>query len=319
MTTPKTIHTSELPSLDEVIGQRGAVERLKVAVSAAKADDRSLDHFLMSGPGGVGKTTLAQITAGAIGGGFRETLSQSLNTNGSLAAMLLDAGDKDVIFLDEVHLLSDENMTLLYRAMAERKLFIQASRKQRSLPLAAFTLLAATTDPHHLPSSFRDRFVEINFDYYSPDELAALLRQRADSMAWEAEPAVFPAIAALGRGVPRLALRLLSACREVCRSRGENVMSVEHFDAACELEGLDRQVGLNRLERQLLSMLDEVGAAVRVNVLASRLGLSSQTVAMHESYLVRRNLIMRTDQGRLLTPDGIECVRRMAATSSPTT
>jgi Holliday junction DNA helicase RuvB len=307
-----TIHTTALPSLAEVIGQRGATERLKVAVAAAKADGRSLDHFLFCGPGGTGKTLLAQITAAAIGGGFRETLAQSLNSDGSLAAMLLDASDKDVLFFDEVHLLSDDNMTLMYRAMAERKLFIQSSRKQRSLPLAAFTLLAATTDPHHLPSSFRDRFVEINFDYYSADELAALLRQRASAMTWEADDEVFKSIAALGRGVPRLALRLLSACREVCRSQGQTRMTPAHFETACELEGLERDLGLNRVERQLLSRLDEAGATVRLNVLASRLGLAPATVAMHESYLVRRNLIMRTEQGRTLTPDGIECVRRIS-------
>jgi Holliday junction DNA helicase RuvB len=316
MNSQATIHTARLPSLDEVIGQSAAVERLKVAVAAARADHRSLDHFLMCGPGGSGKTMLAQITAAEIGGRFRETLAQSVNSNGSLAAMLLDASDRDAIFLDEIHLLSDENMTLLYRAMAERKLFIQSSRKQRSLPLAAFTLLAATTDPHHLPSSFRDRFVEVHFDYYTAAELAALLRQRAAAMAWDADDEVFASIAALGRGVPRLALRLLSACREVCRSRNQTVITPEHFESACDLEGLDRELGLNRLERQLLSMLNEAGAMVRLNVLASRLGLSSATVAMHEGYLVRRNLILRTEQGRTLTPDGIECVRRTSSVLS---
>src|SRR3954453_19014315 len=121
LTTPATIHTAALPPLGDVIGQRAAVERLKFAVAAAKADDRPLDHFLLTGPGGVGKTTLVQIVAAEMGGAFRGSLASALN-EGGMAAFLLDAADKQVLFIDECHELEGQNVTLLYRALAERKL-----------------------------------------------------------------------------------------------------------------------------------------------------------------------------------------------------
>src|SRR3954469_21562378 len=122
MSVPTTIHTAALPRLADVIGQHAAVERLRVAVAAAKADDRPLDHFLLTGPGGVGKTTLVQIVAGEMGVPFRESLASALN-EGGMASFLLDAADKQVLFIDECHELEGQNVTLLYRALAERKLF----------------------------------------------------------------------------------------------------------------------------------------------------------------------------------------------------
>ena len=305
------VHTAALPSLDEVIGQRSAVERLKVAVAAAQADDRPLDHLLLTGPGGTGKTTLTQIVAAAMGVQFKETLASALN-DGGMATFLLDAADKQILFADEVHELSSENMTLCYRAMAERRLFLPGMRKARSLPLAAFTFVAATTNPEHLPPSFRDRFAEIGLDFYTPDELAAIIRQRASALGWEVEGRVFDSIGRLGRGVPRLALRLMCASREVCRSRGQSATTLEHFEYACQLQGVDRELGLDRMERQLLSILSQSGGSVRLNVLASRLGRSSRTVADAENYPIRCGLLLRTEQGRLITPEGSEYLRHVS-------
>jgi Holliday junction DNA helicase RuvB len=310
-----TVHTAPLPTLGDVIGQRTAVERLKVAVAAARADARGLDHFLLCGPGGVGKTTLVQIVASEMGVPFRESLASALN-EGGMPAFLLDAPDRGILFIDECHELEAQNMTLLYRALAERRLFLPGSRKARSLPLTAFSCFAATTDPHHLPPSFRDRFVEVHLDFYGPDELAAIVRQRAAAMEWEAEPRVFEELGRLGRGVPRLAIRLLSSAREVCRSRSQSVITLAHFEKACELEGRDRALGLDRVERQILAFLEQAGQAVRLNVLASRLGVSANTVTMHESFLVRIGLIARSDEGRVLTPEGIEYVRRSAVATA---
>ena len=306
--TPTTIHTARLPRLSDVVGQRAAVERLRVAVAAARADDRPLDHFLLTGPGGCGKTTLVQIVAAEMGVAFRESLASALN-EGGMPSFLLDSPDKGIAFIDECHELQGENITLLYRALAERKLFLPGSRKGRALPLPAFSCFAATTDPHCLPPSFRERFVELPLDFYSHTELAAIVRQRAAAMNWEAVPEVFDEIGRLGRGIPRLAIRLLSGCREVCRSRGEMVTTVEHFAKACDLDDRDRRLGLDRVERSLLKFLHDADGPVRLNVLASRLGLTSRTVVMHESFLVRVGLVVRSEQGRALTPEGIEYVR----------
>lgn len=308
MTSAPTIHTSRLPSLDDVIGQSAAVERLKVAVAAAKADDRPLDHLLLTGPGGTGKTTLTQIVAAAMDVPFKESLASALN-EGGMASFLLDARDKQILFVDEVHELASEQMTLTYRAMAERKLFLPSTRKARSLPLAAFTLVAATTNPEHLPPSFKDRFTEVALDFYSSDELAAIVAQRAAAMGWDAEPGVFKLIGTLGRGVPRLAIRLLSASREVCRAKGHTVVTVEHCRYACKLEGKDEVLGLDRTERQMLAILDTTGGPVRLGVIASRLGRSPATVADAEGFLLRCGLILRTEQGRIITPEGIEYMR----------
>lgn len=303
-----TVHTAQLPQLADVIGQRTAVERLKVAVAAAKADDRPLEHFLLTGPGGVGKTSLTQIVAAEMDVQFRESLASALN-DGGLASFLLDAADKQVLFIDEVHELATENITLMFRALAERKLFLPGSRKTRALPLPAFSMFAATTDPHVLPPSFRERFIEIPLDFYNSDELAAIVRQRAGAMEWEADPEVFEDIGRLGRGIPRLAIRLLVGSREVCRSRSEVVIKVEHFRKACDLEDRDRRLGLDRVERHLLTLLHDADGPVRLNVLAARLGLTSKTIVMHESFLVRSGLVMRTEQGRVITAEGIEYVR----------
>lgn len=302
------INTVALPTLDEVIGQRSAVERLQVAVAAANADDRPLDHVLLTGPGGTGKTTLTQIVAASMAVPFRESLASALN-EGGMAAFLLDATDRQILFADEVHELAPENMTLCYRAMAERKLFLPGRGKARSLPLASFTLVAATTNPEHLPPSFKDRFTEVALDFYTPSELAAIVAQRAQAMNWDAERPVFDAIGKLGRGVPRLAIRLLSSSRDVCRSRGETTVTVEHFRYACKLEGKDDVLGLDRVERHLLAILDGAGGPVRLGVLASRLGRSPATVADAEGYLLRCGLMLRTDQGRVITPEGIEYLR----------
>ncbi len=308
MSTASTIHTAALPSLDDVIGQTVAIERLKVAVAAAKADGRPLDHLLLTGAGGTGKTALTQIVAASMSVPFKETLASALNEGGT-AAFLLDAQDKQILFIDEVHELGNEQMTLCYRAMAERKLFLPSTKKARSLPLAAFTLVAATTNPEHLPPSFKDRFIEISLDFYSPEELAAIVAQRASAMSWDADPGVFDLIGKLGRGIPRLAIRLLSATREVCRSRNLTVMCIEHCKTACKLEGKDCVLGLDRTERQILAMLDEAGGPMRLGVIASRLGRSSATVADAEGFLLRSGLIVRTEQGRIITPEGIEYLR----------
>lgn len=306
--SPSTIHTAQLPTLDEVIGQRAAVERLKVAVAAAKADHRCLDHFLLCGPGGLGKTLLVQIAAAEMGVRFRESLASALN-DGGLASFLLDTSDDEVLFIDEAHELESTNMTVTYRALAERKLFLPGNRKARSLPLAPFTCFAATTDPHVLPPSFRDRFIELHLAFYSPAELAAIVRQRATKMGWDVDSNVFDAIGRLGRGVPRLAIRLLTGSREVCRSRNEMFITVDHFRKACELEDRDERLGLDRVERSILRFLDQSDGPVRLNVLASRLALCSKTVTMHESFLIRSGLAVRTELGRTLTPEGIEYVR----------
>jgi Holliday junction DNA helicase RuvB len=307
-----TIHTAALPSLNDVVGQRVAVERFKVAVAAARADDRPLDHFLLTGAGGLGKTALVSIVAAEMCVPFRESLASALN-EGGLASFLLDAADKQVLFIDEVHELDPTNATLLYRALAERKLFLPGSRKARSLPLPAFSCFAATTDPHCLPPSFRERFVELPLDFYTPRELAAIVRQRAAAMGWETSPDVFEHIGRLGRGVPRLAIRLLSGSREVCRSRSETIITIEHFEKACDLDDRDRRLGLDRVERGLLTFLHDADGPVRLNVLASRLGLTSKTVVMYESFLVRSGLVVRSEHGRALTPEGIEYVRGVSA------
>jgi Holliday junction DNA helicase RuvB len=312
--SPTEINAANPPTLSHVIGQREAIERLRVSIDAAFADAKPLEHFLFAGPGGTGKTLIAsKIIPAEMGVRCREVLAQTLNADGSLPALLLECDDGDILFIDEAHELSTENQTLLYRAMTDRRLFIQRTNSKsttRSLPLAAFCLIAATTDSHELLPPFLDRFVTLSFDYYSEAELVALMKQRAKALKWDVENVVFAAISKLGRGTPRIGLKILNSCHQVCRSEGQTEITLAHFRRACDLDGLDVTFGLTKPERRLLNILHGANGAVRLNVIASRLGLPVQSVAqVVEGYLIRSGWLDKVPEGRVLTPDGMNRLR----------
>jgi Holliday junction DNA helicase RuvB len=252
---------------------------------------------------------------------YHETLGQSLAQPSDLFGLLLQATDKSVVLVDEADELPPQIQTTLYRAVEERKLFVptsSSSRGARTIPLADFTLLLASNHEHSLVQPLRDRMkLTLRFEPYAEDELHELVRQRARALHWDVDDDVLRLIAARGRGTPRLALRLFEACRRTCRSEGEQAIRRHHFERTCELEGIDA-LGLDRQERQLLAILEDAAGAVRLNVLASRLGLPPRTVSeVVERHLVQLGLIDKAPEGRRITAKGLAHLRGTDAASCP--
>jgi Holliday junction DNA helicase RuvB len=268
-----------------------------VALDAAFEDGKRLDDCLLVGPPGLGKTQIASVLAMELATKCHEALGQSITCAADLNALLLAAKDKDVIFVDETHELQKTFQTALYLALDKRKVTVVGGQSVQSIPLAKFTLVLGTTDEYSLLSPLRDRMkLVLRFQFYSVEELRQIVTHRARALAWELDELVPPMIATRSRGTPRLALRLVQACRRVCRANGEHKITLDHLRKACALEGLDEQ-GLGPTEQQYLRALAE--GATRLNVVASILGLPSRTVAeVTEPFLIRAGLVVKDDQGR---------------------
>ena len=286
-------------SLRQLVGQRGVVDQVAVALQAAAADGKKMDHALLVGGPGLGKSQLAKTVAAEMGTGFHEVLGQSITGPADLNALLLGAKDRDVLHIDECHELDREYQTALYLALDQRRVILQSRAKggPQSIPLADYTLLLSTTDEYGLLQPLRDRMrLVLRFQFYSDEDLATLTLQRAEALGWKLHEELLPLIAERSRGTPRLALRLLQSCRRVCRSENESTITGRHFLRACELEGIDR-LGLGPTERKYLGVVAE--GASRLNVVASMLGLPTRTVSqVVEPYLLRLGLAVKDDQGR---------------------
>ena len=300
------IHDAAPSSLSHIVGQRGVVDQLRVALDAAFEDGKRLDDCLLVGPPGLGKTQIASVLAMELATKCHEALGQSITSAADLNALLLAAKDKDVIFIDETHELQKVFQTALYLALDKRRVTIVGGRSVQSIPLAKFSLVLGTTDEYSLLSPLRDRMkLVLRFQFYGIEELRQIVTHRARALKWDLDELVPPMIATRSRGTPRLALRLLQSCRRVCRALGEQRITLDHLRKACALEGLDEQ-GLGPTEQQYLRALAD--GANRLNVVASILGLPSRTVAeVTEPFLLRTGLIVKDDQGRRqLTVQGRE-------------
>jgi len=285
--------------LSDLIGQRPVVEQVRVALDAAAQDDKKFDHALLVGPPGTGKTQTSKVVAAEMGGTYHEVLGQAVREPADLNALLLGAKDRDVILVDEAHELEREYQTALYLALDQRRIIIQGrgGRSPQAIPVADFTVLLATTDEYRLLQPLRDRMrLVLRFEFYSEADLVELLRRRSRALGWSVDEDVLHPIAGRSRGTPRLALRLLQACRRVCRADGEDRVTPAHLERACALDQID-EVGLGPTERQYLRAVAD--GAARLNVIASRLGLPARTVAeVTEPFLIRLDLLAKDDQGR---------------------
>lgn len=296
-------------SLKHIIGQKSVVAQVAVALEAAFADHKKMDDALLVGPPGLGKTQVAKVIAAELAVECHEVLGQAVKNAADLNAVLLAAKEKSVVFFDEVHELPKEQQVALYLALDAQKVILQGGRSGRtpqSIPIASFSVLLATTDEYALLAPLRDRMkLVLRFSFYSVEELTTILRHRSSALRWPVEEAVSPLIAQRCRGTPRLALRLLQACRRVCRSEGGSAITQAHLETACLLEQID-SLGLGPVETQYLQLLSEGDS--RLNVLASRLGLPARTVAeVVEPFLIRSNLVAKDDAGRRqLTAQGRE-------------
>ena len=300
--------------VDHLIGQQKVLERVKVALEAAWNDGTKFPNSVLTGGPGLGKSLIAKTIAAEMGVELKETLAQTLSKPSSLRALLLEANDRDVIFLDECDELKPHIQTQLYRALEDRVLFVDSgsnSKTPKVIPLADFTVLAASNNEFSLVAPLRDRFrLTLRFGYYGIDELTAILGQRIQALRWDVNPEVLSRIALMAKQTPRIALRLLEACRRTSRAKNSPTVTVEDFERTRQLEGLD-SLGLDETEQQYLQILAEANGPLALNMIAMHLSLPRRTVTgVIEGYLIRSNLITKENSKRKLTPKGIEHLAR---------
>jgi Holliday junction DNA helicase RuvB len=286
-------------SIRHLIGQRGVIDQVAVALDAAQMDNRKFEHALLVGPPGLGKSALAAIIAQEMATGFHEVLGQGIKSPADLHALLLTAKNHDIVHVDECHEMGKPFQTALYLALDKRKIVLTGGKgnSPQSLPLADFTVLLSTTDEYHLLEPLRHRMrLALRFEYYSVGELAMVVHQRTQALGWEIHEELLPLIAERSRGTPRLALRLLQSCRRVCRAGGDDTITLAHLNRACDLEGIDC-LGLGPTDQKYLQIVAD--GNTRLNVIASMMGLPARTVSeVTEPFLIRAGLLVKDDQGR---------------------
>ena len=299
--------------LHEYTGQEKAKDNLQVYISAAKLRAEPLDHVLLYGPPGLGKTTLAGIIANEMGVNIRITSGPAIEKAGDLAALLTNLNENDVLFIDEIHRLNRSVEEVLYPAMEDYALDIiigkgPAARSIR-LDLPRFTLIGATTRAGQLSSPLRDRFgVQLRLELYTPEELQAIVTRTAGILGVDIEPDGAMEIARRSRGTPRIANRILKRVRDFAQVKGSGKVDRMMADvalSALEIDGL----GLDRTDRRMLESIirNFRGGPVGLETLAATIGEESVTLEdVYEPYLLQIGFLNRTPRGRCVTMKAYE-------------
>ncbi|WP_054949055.1 Holliday junction branch migration DNA helicase RuvB [Numidum massiliense] len=294
--------------LAEYIGQAQAKETLQIFIEAAKGRREALDHVLLYGPPGLGKTTLATIVANELGVNLRTTSGPAIERPGDLAALLTNLQQGDVLFIDEIHRLHRSVEEVLYPAMEDFALDIMIgkgpSARSVRLDLPPFTLIGATTRAGSLSSPLRDRFgVHSRLEYYSAEELTTIVSRAAEILQVDIHGNGAEEIATRARGTPRVANRLLKRVRDYVQVRGDGIITAEMAREALELIQVDK-LGLDKVDHKLLYAIMKKfrGGPVGLDTIAAVIGEEPQTVEdVYEPYLLQIGFIDRTPRGRTVT------------------
>ena len=298
-------------SLDEFVGQERVKEQLGITLEAARGRKEALDHLLLIGPPGLGKTSLAFIVREELGVGLRTVAGPALERKGDVAAILTGLSERDVLFVDEIHRLSRAVEEILYPALEDFRLDIVVGQgpaaRTLTLDLPPFTLIGATTRTGLLTTPLRDRFgMTFRLEHYEPEELALIVRRSARILGVEISDDSATEIAGRARGTPRIANRILRRVRDVAEVRHQGKITLEIAQEALELMEVDGD-GLERSDRALLRAIVEKfdGGPVGLSTLAVTLGEEPDTIEdVYEPYLLQLGFIQRTPRGRIVTKLG---------------
>lgn len=299
-------------NFEEYIGQKRVVENVELMVKSAVKRNAAMDHALLSGPPGLGKTSLAMLIAKNIGSELHVISGPAIEKKGDLAAVLTNLNPRDVLFIDEIHRMHISVEEILYSAMEDYRLDILigqgASARTMQIDLVPFTLVGATTRSGLLSNPLRDRFMaHLHFDYYSSDELAQILKNNAHKMGVQMENEAKGEIARRSRGTPRIANRILRRVRDFALVENHETVTVSDVQKALKLLDID-QMGLDSMDRKILTVIKEFysNGPVGIDALSATLGEDKQTIEeVYEPYLLKEGLLLRTPRGRALSEKAI--------------
>ncbi|HDD43513.1 MAG TPA: Holliday junction branch migration DNA helicase RuvB [Candidatus Desulfofervidus auxilii] len=296
-------------SLEEFLGQDSLKAKLKIFIEAAKERGEALDHVLLHGLPGLGKTTLAYLISKELNVNLKATSGPVLERPGDLAAILTNLNPRDVLFIDEIHRLHPVVEEILYPAMEDFKIDLVIGQGPNArtikIDLPKFTLIGATTRTGLLTSPLRDRFgVILYIDFYKPEDLKKIVLQAAKRLNIKIDPEGAEEIARRARGTPRVALRLLKRVRDFAQIKADGIITAEIADQALAMLEIDK-CGLDSLDRKILLTIIEKfnGGPVGIEALAAAIGEGKDTIVeVYEPYLVQNGYLQRTPRGRIATP-----------------
>lgn len=307
---PEKEHEAQLrpQNFAEFIGQSKVVENVDLMVKSAILRNTAMDHVLLSGPPGLGKTSLAMLISKALGSELHVVSGPAIEKKGDLAAVLTNLKAGDVLFIDEIHRMHITVEEILYSAMEDYRLDILigqgASARTMQIDLSNFTLIGATTRSGLLSNPLRDRFTaHLNFDYYGPETLAQIITNNASKMGITLSDDARTQLAQRSRGTPRIANRILRRVRDFALINDKMLVEISEVTSALRLMDID-ELGLDSMDRKILTVMKNFyqGGPVGIEALSATLGEDKQTIEeVYEPYLLKQGLILRTPRGRVLS------------------
>jgi Holliday junction DNA helicase RuvB len=299
--------------LEDCIGMGELLEKLRISIAASRGRNEPMEHVLLHGPPGLGKTTLAYVIANEMGSTIKVTSGPALTKPGDLIGILTNLQHRDVLFIDEIHRLSPAVEEYIYPAMEDFKVdfIVDSGMHSRTinLPLKPFTLIGATTRAGLLSPPLRTRFgITHHLEFWSTEDLLSRCRMSAQMLRLDYDVKAMEMLAGRARGTPRIANRLLRRCRDWAQVKSDGKLTMDAVEAALKLEGID-PLGLDELDRQFLRTIIDIykGGPVGVETIAATLGEETDTlVDVIEPYLLQSGLLARTRRGRLATMKAYE-------------